>query len=208
MTYECRDICFSYDGRARILDDFSRVFPRGVSVLKGFSGCGKTTLLKILAGYLKPDSGTLIPPVPAPPRSREFRRAHVSYMFQGLNLLPLLTIGQNLALCAEIALIPKKIQLERRERLLTELGLAGMESRRASALSVGQQQRAALARTLIKKSEILLFDEPTSGLDDRNTDVIKAKIREAARESVCIVSTHDARLLEIADEIVEMGTAG
>lgn len=187
------------------MDDFCYAFPRGVSVLKGFSGCGKTTLLKILAGYLRADAGTLIPPVPAKPRSRAFRQKHVSYMFQGLNLLPLLTIEQNLNLCAEIALIPRKIYIERRERLLQELGLGGMGGRRASSLSLGQQQRAALARTLIKQSEILLFDEPTSGLDDKNTEIIKAKIAEASREAICIASSHDARLFEIADDIIEMG---
>lgn len=205
MTYECRDICFAYDGKHKVLDHFSYVFPCGVCVLKGFSGCGKTTLLKILAGYLKADSGTLLPPVNAYPRSREFRRAHVSYMFQGLNLLPLLSIEQNLNLCAEIALIPRKIHVERRERLLEELGLGGMGKRRAASLSLGQQQRAALARTLIKDSKILLFDEPTSGLDDKNTEIIKAKIAEAGRNAICIASSHDARLFEIADAIVEMG---
>lgn len=186
-----------------MLKDFSYAFPRGITILRGYSGCGKTTLLKLLGGYLKPDSGTLKPPVSVPAFSRKFRRVHTSYMFQGLNLLPLLSLEKNLALCAEISLLPKKVWRERCDELIADLGLENFRKARADTLSGGQLQRAALARALLKNPDVLLLDEPTSGLDDGNTEIIKQKIRERGRASICVISTHDARLAEIADAVID-----
>ena len=78
-----------------------------------------------------------------------------------------------------------------------------LRNKKANSLSGGQAQRAALARTLMKDSPILLLDEPTSGLDDFNTNIIKNLIVSDAANKICIVSTHDARLLEIADEVID-----
>lgn len=201
--YRCEQLCFSYKKGAAVLENFSYAFPQGITLLRGYSGCGKTTLLKLLGGYLKPDSGALKPPVPATPFSREFRRTHVSYMFQGLNLLPLLSLEKNLALCAEISLLPKTVWRERLDALLADLGLEKFRKARADTLSGGQLQRAALARALLKNPSVLLLDEPTSGLDDGNTEIIKRKIRERGNETVCVISTHDARLAEIADAAID-----
>lgn len=202
-VYRCENICFAYKKGAPVLTDFSYLFPQGITLLRGYSGCGKTTLLKLLGGYLKPDSGLLTPPGKHIAFSREFRRTRVSYMFQGLNLLPLLSLEKNLALCAEISLIPQKIWRERLNALLSDLGLEKFRNSRADTLSGGQLQRAALARALLKNPEVLLLDEPTSGLDDGNTEIIKQKIRDRGRESVCVISTHDARLAEIADAVID-----
>lgn len=202
-VYRCENICFSYKKGTPVLKDFSYVFPRGITILRGYSGCGKTTLLKLLAGYLKPDSGTLQPPVSEEPDSREFRREHVSYMFQGLNLLPLLSLEKNLALCAEISLIPQNVWRERLETLLSDLGLEVFRNARADTLSGGQLQRAALARALLKNPAVLLLDEPTSGLDDGNTEIIKRKILERKNDSICVISTHDARINAIADAVID-----
>lgn len=202
-VYRCEHICFSYKKGRPVLKDFSYAFPKGITLLRGYSGCGKTTLLKLLGAYLKPDSGVLKPPVSADPFSREFRRRHVSYLFQGLNLLPLLSLEKNLALCAEISLLPKKVWRERIDSLLEDLGLAEFRKARADTLSGGQMQRAALARALLKNPSVLLLDEPTSGLDDGNTEIIKRKICERARDTVCVISTHDARIAEIADAVID-----
>ena len=206
MNFTCQDLCFGYTKKSLIFDHYSHVFPKGITVLKGYSGCGKTTLLKIMAGYLPLFSGQLRPPVSCSVQSRRYKRSHVSYMFQGLNLLPLLSIEKNLKLSAELSLLPKKIWQPRMEELLEELGLKDYRHKKAHQLSGGQQQRAALARTLIKHPEVLLLDEPTSGLDDANTLIIKRIIRAHAQHSVCLVSTHDARLLEIADEVLDFNT--
>ncbi|MEG1938844.1 MAG: ATP-binding cassette domain-containing protein, partial [Akkermansia sp.] len=75
--------------------------------------------------------------------------------------------------------------------------------KKANNLSGGQAQRAALARTLMKDSDILLLDEPTSGLDDMNTHIIKSLILSEASQKICIVSTHDARLFDMTHEIID-----
>lgn len=202
-TYRCEGVSFAYARGVPVLTDFSHVFPRGITLLRGYSGCGKTTLLKLLGGCLKPDTGALTPPAPCPAFSRRFRRLHVSYMFQDLNLLPLLSLEKNLQLYGEISLIPKTILRERTETLLRELGLEQFRKARANTLSGGQSQRAALARALLKEPAVLLLDEPTSGLDDANAEIIKSIVRERGRSAVCVVSTHDARLAEIADAVID-----
>lgn len=203
MPLICDHIKFGYTRKSPVLEGFSFEFPQGVTVLKGYSGSGKTTLLKILAGYLKIQSGNILTPSGSRITSRRYRRKEASYMFQGINLLPLLSVEGNLRLCAEMAMIPKKQWKPRAEELMNSLGLNTLRKQRASKLSGGQAQRAALARTLMKDASILLLDEPTSGLDDGNTNIIKQLIRKDASKKICIISTHDARLFELADEIID-----
>lgn len=124
-------------------------------------------------------------------------------MFQGINLLPLMSVERNLRLAAEMAVLPGKQWKPRAELLLTDLGLQELRHRRADKLSGGQAQRAALARTLMKDAPTVLLDEPTSGLDDTNTDIIKKLVLKDASRRICIISTHDSRLLELADEIID-----
>lgn len=206
MNLECEDICFSYQRRVPVLERFTHTFRPGVTVLKGYSGSGKTTLLKLLAGYLKADSGTIRTPSGARVTSRRYHRVDVAYMFQGINLLPLMSVERNLRLAAEMAMLPGRAWKARCESLLTDLGLQELRHRRADKLSGGQAQRAALARTLMKDAPTVLLDEPTSGLDDSNTDIIKKLILKDAARRICIISTHDARLLELADEIIDFDT--
>ena len=108
MKLLCESVCFSYSGKQWIFEDYNRVFTSGITILKGYSGCGKTTLLKILAGYLSPQRGRVITPRRKVQADSLYRRKEVSYMFQGLNLLPLATVERNLQLCAEMAMLPKK----------------------------------------------------------------------------------------------------
>ena len=124
-------------------------------------------------------------------------------MFQGINLLPLMSVERNLRLAAEMAVLPGKQWKPRAEALLTDLGLQELRHRRADKLSGGQAQRAALARTLMKNAPTVLLDEPTSGLDDTNTNIIKQLVLKDASQRICIISTHDSRLLELADEIID-----
>lgn len=203
MNLICESVTFGYNSKQTIFDSYSHVFPEGISILKGYSGCGKTTLLKILAGYLRIKSGRIITPNGDSINSHAYRSRHVSYMFQGINLLPLATVDRNLRLCAEMAMMPHTRWKKRSAQLLNYLGLESLRHKKANSLSGGQAQRAALARTLMKDSDILLLDEPTSGLDDANTAIIKNMIRQEARNKVCIVSTHDSRLFEIAHEIID-----
>jgi ABC-type lipoprotein export system ATPase subunit len=85
--------------------------------------------------------------------------------------------------------------------------LSGLKNKKPGNLSGGQQQRAAIARALIKQPRVLLLDEPTSGLDDANTKIIKQILETSLSEnSICILSSHDQRLEEIADEIIDFNT--
>ena len=203
MKLLCESVCFSYSGKQWIFEDYNRVFTSGITILKGYSGCGKTTLLKILAGYLSPQRGRVITPRRQVQADSLYRRKEVSYMFQGLNLLPLATVERNLQLCAEMAMLPKKQWTRRADDLITRLGLESLRHKKAGSLSGGQAQRAALARTMMKDSDVLLLDEPTSGLDDGNTEIIKNLIREYPADKICILSTHDSRLFDLTHEIID-----
>ena len=203
MELVCDNISFGYTRRTPVIREFSHVFRTGITVLKGYSGSGKTTLLKLLAGYLKVNSGRIITPTGHKVTSRRYHRQDVAYMFQGINLLPLMSVERNLRLAAEMAVLPGKQWKPRAEALLTDLGLQELRHRRADKLSGGQAQRAALARTLMKNAPTVLLDEPTSGLDDTNTNIIKQLVLKDASQRICIISTHDSRLLELADEIID-----
>lgn len=207
MKLICDHVTFGYSRRIPIFRDFCYEFPRGITVLKGYSGSGKTTLLKILAGYLKVQKGRVNTPSGISVTSRLYKRREAAYMFQGINLLPLLTVERNLRLCAEMAMLPAREWKPRCEELIRELGLEELRKRRADQLSGGQAQRAALARTLMKNADIVLLDEPTSGLDDGNTSIIKELALKDAGQKICIISTHDARLFEIADEIIDFDSS-
>ena len=134
MKLLCESVCFSYSGKQWIFEDYNRVFTSGITILKGYSGCGKTTLLKILAGYLKPQSGRVITPRRKVQADSLYRRKEVSYMFQGLNLLPLATVERNLQLCAEMAMLPKKQWTRRADDLITRLGLESLRHKKAGEL--------------------------------------------------------------------------
>ncbi|MCD8071210.1 MAG: ATP-binding cassette domain-containing protein [Akkermansiaceae bacterium] len=207
MNLICDHVTFGYSRKNPIFRDFCHEFRHGVTLLKGYSGSGKTTLLKILAGYLKVQSGRIVTPSGVKVTSRLYKRREASYMFQGINLLPLVTVERNLRLCAEMAMLPSKEWKPRCEELIQSLGLQELRRRRADQLSGGQAQRAALARTLMKNSDIVLLDEPTSGLDDRNTAIIKRLALHDAGRKICIISTHDARLFDIADEIIDFDSS-
>lgn len=203
MKLTCRNVCFSYLRNVPVLENFSHVFHPGITILKGYSGSGKTTLLKLLAGYLKARSGIIETPTGNKVTGRRYRRQDVAYMFQGINLLPLMSVERNLRLAAEMAVLPAKQWKPRFQSLLQDLGLQELRNRRADKLSGGQAQRAALARTLMKDAPTVLLDEPTSGLDDTNTNIIKQLILKDAAQRICIISTHDSRLIELADEIID-----
>lgn len=203
MNLVCDNITFGYTRKEPVLQGFSYTFRPGITVLKGYSGSGKTTLLKLLAGYLKTTTGRITTPTGLKVTSRRYHRRDVAYMFQGINLLPLMSVERNLKLAAEMAVLPRKQWKPRMETLLSDLGLQELRHRRADKLSGGQAQRAALARTLMKDAPTVLLDEPTSGLDDTNTNIIKKLVLKDAAQRICIISTHDSRLLELANEIID-----
>ncbi len=202
---QCDGINYRYGRKLDwVLSDFSHKFPPGVHLIKGFSGCGKSTLLRILGGYLTPASGTVEVAGYGKP-NRKFQRESLGFVFQQLNLLPLASVKRNLQLAGALAGISNAQRDENVARYLHELGLEEFIKRLPGSMSGGQQQRATIARALIKEPTVLLLDEPTSGLDDLNTEVIIKVLEKFIKEGnrVAIICTHDQRLDKIADEILD-----
>jgi putative ABC transport system ATP-binding protein len=182
-----------------------------VIMLVGPSGCGKTTLLSILAGTLHADAGevnVLGRPLHAlneAARTR-FRAQHVGFIFQQFNLIPTLSVAENVSVPLLIqGLSPR--EAERRARLMLErVGLPEKARERPAKLSGGQQQRVAIARALVHEPSLIVCDEPTSALDRENGQRVMHLLRDVARnpDRTVIVVTHDPRIYHHADRMAEM----
>jgi putative ABC transport system ATP-binding protein len=187
--------------------------------LHGPSGSGKSTLLGLLAGVLVPRAGevtllgTDLKSLSAARRDA-FRADHVGYIFQQFNLLPYLSVEDNVLMACrfsklrhERAIATSGTALANARELLTGVGLnAGLWTRKAAELSVGQQQRVAAARALIGKPEVVIADEPTSALDAAMRDGFMRLLRqECARAgSALVFVSHDERLAETFDQVVSL----
>ena len=180
--------------RPPVLAGFSRTFGPGLSLLRGPSGGGKSTLLKLLAGFLLPTEGRVLTRHGTAP-DHAFLQHEVGFVFQQFNLLPAATLRENLVLAGSAAHLPPAVVETAVARWLERLSLQPVADAPSSDLSGGQLQRAAVARALVKNPPLLLLDEPTSGLDDANTRIIAGVIAEwCADGRSAIVSTHDPRL--------------
>jgi ABC-type lipoprotein export system ATPase subunit len=188
-----------------LYEGYSRTFGAGITMLRGYSGSGKTTLLKLLGGLLFPLAGAVETGWGRRTRDTEYLRLDVGLCFQAMNLLPLATVRRNLEIAGALAGMPRKDIRARGAALLERVGIAQCADARPSELSGGQQKRAALARALLKSPRVLLLDEPTSDLDDANTEIIKGLLRELEPSVVCVMSSHDNRMADVCDEIVELG---
>lgn len=199
MEISIEDLTYSYPGKKEpVFSEFTFQAKPGITLLKGFSGCGKSTLLRLVAGYLKPKKGKIETGSRHRVGSSKYLIEEVGFVFQQMNLLPLATLKRNISLSA-LGNKNKatKVWLER-------LGLADLAGKTPNKLSGGQMQRGAIARAMAKNPSILLLDEPTSGLDDLNTKVICEALKEhLGKEAVCLIATHDSRLNDIADEILD-----
>lgn len=174
-------------------------------LLLGPSGCGKTTLLNILAGLLKPSSGEIAFNGTSYSKLSErgldqLRAERFGFVFQRLHLIGHLSATQNIAL-AQTQPDPLRIQ-----GLIHDLGLSHKAHRKARDLSVGEAQRVAIARAVANEPQVVFADEPTSALDDANTHRVMDLIFQSARNagSTLITATHDARIKERFDTVLEM----
>jgi putative ABC transport system ATP-binding protein len=205
----------SGDRTIRPLDGLTFEVDSGeIVLLLGPSGSGKTTLLSVLGGLLTPTSGRVVlgtTEVTALDRRAldRYRRHTVGFVFQSFNLLPSLTARENIAAPLLLAGRSRAEALGRADELAARVGLDGHAARRPAALSGGEQQRVAIARGLAHDPALLVADEPTANLDQVQTDRIidlLATLRADGR--VVVVSSHDPRLLPIADEVVRMQGTG
>lgn len=155
-------------------------------VLVGSSGGGKSTLLNVIAGISTPDSGSVVIDGTEVTRLREvvrdrFRAERIGYVFQTFNLLPAFTALENVLLGMSFS--GKRADRSRARELLERVGLGHRLTHRPGQLSVGEQQRVAVARALANSPSLLLADEPTANVDVANQDVILSLIREACAEN-------------------------
>ncbi|MBC8011290.1 MAG: ABC transporter ATP-binding protein [Burkholderiales bacterium] len=180
-------------------------------MLVGPSGCGKTTLLSILAGTLAADAGEInvlgyrLGTLDQAALTR-FRRRHVGFIFQQFNLIPTLSVWENVAVPLLIQGVSLSDAEARASEMLAAVGLKGRERERPGKLSGGQQQRVAIARALVHRPPLLICDEPTSALDSHSGRQVMELISTFAREPhrTVVIVTHDPRIYRYADRMAEM----
>ncbi len=175
--------------------------------LFGPSGIGKTTLLHLISGLLKPDSGDLnvnginITSLSEADRD-QYRANNIGYIFQSFNLLDGFTALENVMLgMLFTGQGPDKLKAT---TALTKVGLADRLQYKPAQLSVGQQQRVSIARAIVNNPEIILADEPTGNLDPANTKDILALLFEQSREKTLIVVTHEEHVLDQFEHKIDM----
>jgi putative ABC transport system ATP-binding protein len=189
---------------------------RGVSIdvqagelvaVMGPSGSGKSTLMHILAGLDKPTSGTVSVAGTeitnlADAKLTRLRRAHIGFVFQFFNLLPMLSAEDNVVLPLSIA--GEKPDAKWLDELLEQTGLSDRRTHRPAELSGGQQQRVALARALVTRPTILFADEPTGNLDSKTGGEILDLLRRSvdAYGQTTVMVTHEPRAAAIADRVL------
>src|SRR5437868_3027322 len=196
-------------GTLSVLRDVSLRVAAGESVaLTGESGSGKSTLLHLIAGLDQADGGEIrIGDVPisalADAGRATLRRERLGLVFQQFNLIPSLTIADNLAFQARIA---NRYDAAWQAELVERLGLEGLLKRYPEQLSGGQQQRVAIGRALAIKPVVLLADEPTGNLDETTADDVLALARDLVKRTGCgfLMVTHSERLAATLDRKVHL----
>jgi putative ABC transport system ATP-binding protein len=182
-----------------------------IMMLVGPSGCGKTTLLSAIAGTLKVESGTIHvfgSPLEKMSNSAltDFRAKNIGFIFQQFNLIPTLSVAENVSVPLLIQGYSSRFAIKRAREILEKVGLGDRWKERPNKLSGGQQQRVAIARALIHEPRLVICDEPTAALDAHNGEIVLDLFREVARSAdrAVIIVTHDNRILSYADRIARM----
>lgn len=196
----CTDLRYTI-GNETLFEEMNLTLPaREHLLITGPSGCGKTSLLAMLSGMLAPSSGIVQYHdtnlyMQSEAQRDAFRAQHIGMVFQDFHLLPVLSVERNITLGTEFT---TPHDLDALNTLLTTLNLDHRRHTLAKELSIGEKQRTAIARALLKRPAWLLCDEPTSALDDRNTaQLLDLLFTQAAHAGTSlIVVTHDMRVRE------------
>lgn len=192
MAIVIRNLSKTFDGKAVFTDFSAEIRENALTCIMGESGCGKTTLLSLIAGRIKPDSGT----ISGVPRGT---KGKIAAVFQENRLAEAFTVYRNLRMvCSK----PKPSA----DMLCEMLARVGMDKEvlfsPVSALSGGMKRRVAILRALLCDSPLVLLDEPTSGLDEENKKAVIAFIRDKTRNKTVLWVTHDKAEAETADAVL------
>src|SRR5512139_450296 len=203
-----------YEGDLRrvVLQNAHAEFEPGqMTVILGRSGSGKSTLLNLISGIDAPDSGQIWVDgrdmTALSERDRTlFRRARVGFIFQFFNLIPTLTVGENVSLPLELNRIPRAEAREKAEALLDSVGLRDRWDTFPEKLSGGEQQRVALARALVHDPLLILADEPTGNLDEETGSQVLSMLARLTREQnrTLLIVTHSLEAAAPADRILRL----
>ena len=179
------------------------------TAVAGPSGSGKSTLLNILSGLDTPTAGRVsLAGTPISEMSgralSDFRRDHIGFIFQAFNLIPVLTVLENVEYILLLQGVSRRARRERVREMLSTVGLEGMEDRRPPQLSGGQQQRVAVARAMASRPDLILADEPTANLDSATGGALLDLMRELneSRRMTFLFSSHDRMIMDRAKRLV------
>lgn len=202
---------YSYGVRVKAVDNLSLEVAAGEFVaVHGPSGCGKSTLLFLLGGLLEADAGSVHvagePLTGRSPNARaRLRGERIGFVFQRFHLIPYLTVRDNVLAAGLAAGSGQAQNADRANTLLERLGLMERATHLPSELSVGEQQRTALARALFLEPPLLLADEPTGNLDPENRDLLLAELQACAASGQAVVMvSHDEVAIAAAAHRLEM----
>ncbi len=195
-----------------VLNDVNLDVLRGETVaLRGRSGSGKSTLLNLVGGIDVPDSGRVVVAGVDVTKLDEhrrtlFRRQHIGFVYQSFNLVPTLTVADNVRLVLELNKVPEGDARARIQQLLEAVNLADRAQSYPDVLSGGEQQRVAIARALSHRPSVLLADEPTGNLDDTTAETVLGLLDDLVRKSggTMLIATHSATVASMCDRVIEL----
>lgn len=201
---------YSEGGRARaVLDAVDLDIQAGeFFVILGKSGSGKSTLLNLISGIDRPDAGRICvgdTDITALTDRQQtlFRRDHIGIVFQFFNLIPTLTVLENVTLPAELRGQPRQSAEQQGAALLERVGLAERAAAFPDQLSGGEQQRVAIARALVQRPLLVLADEPTGNLDEDTGESVLRLLLELSRDAgrTLVMATHNPEIVPLADRV-------
>ena len=195
-----------------VLDGIDLEIRRGETVaLRGRSGSGKSTLLNLIGGIDAPDEGTVsvtgVELTGLTERERTlFRREHIGFVYQAFNLVPTLSVADNVRLVLELNKVPSPDASRRIVELLDAVGLADRADSYPDILSGGEQQRVAIARALCHAPAVLLADEPTGNLDDATAEGVLELLDQLVRDAghTMLIATHSQHVASHCDRVLEL----
>jgi len=192
-----------------ILDNINATFNTGEFILLlGHSGSGKSTLLNLISGIDAPDSGDILVNGMAINQMSErrrtlFRREHIGFIFQFFNLIPTLTVFENVTLATQLNGGLNKAKEQELTAMLERVGLSHRQNAFPDRLSGGEQQRVAILRAILHNPTLLLADEPTGNLDEETGQTVLHLLLELTRQvnKTLIMATHNPEVVPLADKV-------